>query len=267
MGAQRVCQKLAKMGRLGLPEAAFGRPTNRQDACFGDLAWRVRRQQENKGFGDNQVMAARVHTVWTWVAVTVAAGGVTWAQYKFAPEHSDPPPTGAASASANLRGNSPAPVAGDTAPSVPRVAAMAAGDRFKLAGVMLSGPVQIALISVDGRPAQMFRVGDTVDGNTVVREVSERSASLGPRDGGAAVALGLSQPPPPTVSVAPPVAPVLVAPADPLAGRAIPSQDPSRNSGSKYLPVAPQVVSPIPKPGEGNVAPGDDGRWIPSGQQ
>lgn len=215
-------------------------------------------------------MAARVHTVWIWVAVTVAAGGVAWALYKFAPENSDPSRTGAASAasaSATLRGNSPAPLAGDAAPSVADVAAMAAGDRFKLAGVMLSGPVQIALISVDGRPAQMFRVGDTVDGNTVVREVSERGASLGPRDGGAAVALGLSQPPPPTVSVAPPVAPVLVAPADPLAGRAIPSQDPSRKSGSKYLPLAPQVVSPTPKPGEGNVAPVDDGRWRPSGQQ
>lgn len=267
MGVQRVCQKLAKMGHPGLPEAAFGRPTNSRGACFGDLAWRVRRQQENKGFGDNQVMAARVHTVWIWVAVTVAAGGVAWALYKFAPENSDPPPTGAASASANLRVNSPAPVGGDAAPSVPQGAALAAGDRFKLAGVMLSGPVQIALISVDGRPAQLFRVGDTVDGNTVVREVSERGAALGPRDGSTALALGLSQPPPPTVNVAPPVAPVLAAPADPLAGRAIPSQDPLRKSGSKYLPVAPQVVSPTPKPGEGNVAPVDDGRWRPSGQQ
>ena len=211
-------------------------------------------------------MAARVNTVWIWVAVAVAAGGVAWV-YKLAPEGGDPSRASATSAPANLRGiaSSPAIVAPDfSARSVP---AMAAGDRFKLAGVMLSGPVRIALIAVDGRPAQMFRVGDTVDGNTVVREVSERGASLGPRDGGAAVALELSQPPPPVVSVAPPVAAVLAAPEDPLAGRAVPSQDPSRKSGSKYLPVVPPAVSPAPKSGDGNVAPVDDGRWRPLGQQ
>ena len=212
-------------------------------------------------------MAARIHTVWIWVAVTVAAGGVAWALYGFAPEVGDPSRTGAASASANLRGNAPAPVAVDAAHSAPLVAAMAAGDRFKLVGVMLSGPVRIALIAVDGKPAQMFRVGETVDGNTVVREVSERGASLGPREGGAAMALDLSQPPPPRVSVAPPVAAVLAVPEDPLAGRAIPSQDASRKGGSKYLPLAPQTVSPPQKPIDGTVAPVDDGRWRPSGQQ
>ena len=213
-------------------------------------------------------MAARVHTVWIWVAVTVAAGGTAWTLYKFAPEGGDPSRTGAASAPASLPGNAPAPVAVDAAPSAPLVAPMAAGDRFKLVGVMLSGPVRIALISVDGKPAQMFRVGETVGGNTVVREVSERGASLGPREGGAAVALELSQPPPPpTVSVAPPAAAVQAAPEDPLAGRAILSQDPSRKGGSKFLPLPPRTVSPTQKPADGNVAPVDDGRWRPSGQQ
>ena len=214
------------------------------------------------------MMAARVHTVWMWVGVTVAAGGAAWALFKLAPAGGDPSRTGAASASASLRGNVPAPVAVHVAPIAPVVPAMAAGDRFKLVGVMLSGPVRVALIAVDGRPAQMFRVGDTVDGNTVVRELSERGASVGPREGGAAVALELSQPPPPPiVSVTPPAAAVLAAPEDPLAGRAVPSQDASRKGGSKYLPIAPQTGPAPPKPAGGPAASVDDGRWRPSGQQ
>lgn len=217
-------------------------------------------------------MAARQHTVWIGVAVAAAAGGVAWVLYGSMPERSDPSRTVAASAPVNLPGAAPGPVGVSAAPSAPVGVPMAAADRFKLVGVMLSGNVRIALITVDSKPTQMFRVGETVDGKLVVREVSERGVSLGPRDGGAAMALELSQPAP-SVTVAAPVPTAQAAqaaPVDPLAGRAVQSQDSTRKSGSKYLPLAPQAVAAPLKPGDAPVAPVapvDDGRWKPSGQQ
>lgn len=214
-------------------------------------------------------MASRERTVGIWVVVAAAASAGAWALYGFMPGRSDSAHTGQTSAPVSLRGAAPVPGVVSAASSAPVVVPMASGDRFRLVGVMLSGSVRIALITVDGKPTQMFRVGETVDGNTVVRDVSERGVSLGPREGGAAVALELSQPPPQTTVAAPVAAmqAVQAVPENPLAGKAIESQDASRKGGSKYLPVTPRSVSAPQNPVDGTAAPVDDGRWKPSGQQ
>jgi len=56
--------------------------------------------------------------------------------------------------------------------------------RFVLLGVMDRGPSQgIALLSVDGKPAKPFRLGQTVDEGLVVVATGPKKAELGPQVG------------------------------------------------------------------------------------
>jgi general secretion pathway protein C len=104
----------------------------------------------------------------------------------------------------------PAPV--EPPPVEPPVAPVTSAERFKLVGVVSPGSMSrttavaaqgIALIAVDGKPARAFRVGATVEGDTVVREVSASGAVLGPRAGGEAIALQVSSPAVPPIALAP----------------------------------------------------------------
>jgi len=215
------------------------------------------------------MVASREHTVWIWAAVATAAGVAAWALYGLMPQRSDSSQMahrGAASAPLMLRGDAPGLVAVSAAPSAPAVAPMAAVDRFKLVGVMITGSQRIVLISVDGKPARMLRVGETVDGDIVVRDASERGATLGPREGGVAVAIELSQAPPPA-TVAAPLPTAQAVPKAPLADRSVESQEVLRKIGAKNAPLAPQSASAPQKPVDGTGAPVDDGRWKPPGQQ
>jgi general secretion pathway protein C len=56
--------------------------------------------------------------------------------------------------------------------------------RFVLVGVMDGGPSQgVALISVDGKPAKPFRLGQTVSDGLVVVGTGPKKAELGPQMG------------------------------------------------------------------------------------
>jgi general secretion pathway protein C len=56
--------------------------------------------------------------------------------------------------------------------------------RFVLVGVMDGGPAQgVALISVDGKPAKPFRLGQTVTDGFVVLATGPKKAELGPQLG------------------------------------------------------------------------------------
>ena len=212
------------------------------------------------------MMGLRDRIVGIGVVVAAVAGAGAWALYGFMSERSDSSYAGPTRAPVNLRGAAPGPIAVDNAPSASAVVPMTAGDRFKLVGMMNSGSERIVLIAVDGKPAQMFRVGDTVDGATVVRAVSERGASLGAREGGSAMALEMSQVPPQATVVAPvPKGPAVSRAA--LADGSVQAQEALRGIGSKYAPLAPPMESAPPKPVYGTVAPADDGRWRPAGQQ
>jgi len=56
--------------------------------------------------------------------------------------------------------------------------------RFVLVGVMDGGPSQgVALISVDGKPAKPYRLGQTVSDGFVVVGTGPKKAELGPQMG------------------------------------------------------------------------------------
>ena len=62
--------------------------------------------------------------------------------------------------------------------------------RFVLVGVMDGGPFQgVALISVDGKPAKPYRVGQTVTDGFVLVGTGPKKAELGPQLGAAATLL------------------------------------------------------------------------------
>ena len=59
--------------------------------------------------------------------------------------------------------------------------------RFVLVGVMDGGPSQgVALISVDGKPAKPYRLGQTVTDGFVVLATGPKKAELGPQLGATA---------------------------------------------------------------------------------
>ena len=213
-------------------------------------------------------MASREHTVLVWAAAAAAVGLAVWALDAFLPMRSASVQTGAASAPDKPRGDAPIPVATHSAPSTPVAAPTATSDRFKLVGVMISGNDRRVLITVDGKPAGMYRVGETVDGDIVVREVTERGATLGPRQGAAPMALELSLAPPTAgAAVTPPAQTVQVVPRAQLADGSIESQEILRRAGSRHAPLAFPPVSALQKPADAAMAPVDDGRWRPAGQQ
>ena len=209
-------------------------------------------------------MASSEHTVWIWSAVGIAVGTAA-ALYGFMPQGMDASDTAATSTPLNMRSDVPGAVtapesaaaANGAATSAPVVDPMAANDRFKLVGVMNSGNERVVLITVDGNPARTFRVGDTVYAGIVVRDVSERGATLGPREGGADLALAMSQAPVSTTQVVPQA---------PLAGNSSQPQEALLNYSSKHPPLPVQTWSAPPKPVDRTGYPLDDGRWKPTGQ-
>jgi general secretion pathway protein C len=63
-------------------------------------------------------------------------------------------------------------------------ASASVASRFVLVGVMDGGPAQgVALISVDGKPAKPYRVGQSVSENLVVVATGPKKAELGPQVG------------------------------------------------------------------------------------
>lgn len=209
-------------------------------------------------------MALRNQFVWVWAAA--GAGVAAWAAYSFLPVRSDSTPAGTGSPPASLRADAPGPVAVHAMPGA--AAAAATGDRFKLVGVMINGNDRRALITVDGRPARMFRVGESVDGDVVVRNVSERGATLGPREGGASATIEMALAPP---SASDPAttqsAQAGGLPSGTMADSAAQSPNDLGKVMSKHPPLQPPAESVTQKPVEAPVAPVDDGRWRPSGQQ
>lgn len=131
-----------------------------------------------------------------------------------------PPQTGVASLNAAPRGDLTR-LFGVDAPPPPVEAAPPPSTRFQLVGVVAPrGGAQggVALIAVDGKPARAYRVGATIDGDTVLQQVRQRGASLGPRDGVANVSLEIPPPAPAATGTLPPAAGLApVAPPPPVA--------------------------------------------------
>ncbi|MDO9094307.1 MAG: type II secretion system protein N [Rubrivivax sp.] len=147
---------------------------------------------------------------WTGGVWALAAGSALfWAFKVFVTPPAAPPHTQTAAPTVALRGDLTRLLGADPPP--PAVAAAdepAADARFQLIGVVSPRPPGaakegLALIAVDGKPPKAFRVGAVVDGTTVLQSVAARGATLGPRDGAAAVALNLAPPAPAATGVLP----------------------------------------------------------------
>ena len=88
----------------------------------------------------------------------------------------------------------------DPPPSpVPAALLLAESSRFQLVGVIApgdpnSGSQGVALISIDGKPAQAFRVGDMLSTDRVLQAIQSRSVLIGPPGGAAWTSLELAAP-------------------------------------------------------------------------
>ena len=140
-------------------------------------------------------MLARLFTALIWIFV--AASAAFWGIKLFTSA-----PAARPDVSVGLRNESGLPGSSDlvrllggsalantTAAQVP-----AMNSRFRLAAIIASPRASgsgVALISVDGKPARVFRVGAPIDGEMVLQSVGARSASVGPAQGMPAVVLEL----------------------------------------------------------------------------
>jgi hypothetical protein len=147
-------------------------------------------------------------------------------------------------------------------------ASAAATDRYRLVGVMTVGGESRALIVVDGQPARVLRLGEAVDGSTVVQRLTADGAILGPRGGSAVVTLQVEAGSAPPATVAAQAGKSSVAGVSQSAIKGIAVQvQPIRDHGSKYRPIPQQPVS-TSQVNVGSTTPSvDDGRWRPSGSQ
>ncbi len=168
-------------------------------------------------------MIVRLSALVVWILVAAAA--VFWGLKMFvvpAPLPAGAQPVGMAPPLAGdlTRLLGAAPVAAAPVAAPPPDAAT----RFRLTGVVATrvardpqGPAApgLALISVDGKPPQAYRVGDTLDGQFALVSVGLRSARVDLRGGGSGFVLEL--PPPAPAATGVPVAysatsPVVTAP-------------------------------------------------------
>ena len=155
-------------------------------------------------------MGSRLASFAVWAVV--AASAVFWALRMFAAAPAAPAHTVAVSATATPRGDlarlfgAEAPSPAD--PGAVAVAAPELASRFKLVGLAAtrtSGSREgLALLSVDGKPARPFRVGQSVADSLVLLSVQGREVQLGAAGGDAQLKIELPPLPPPTTGTLPP---------------------------------------------------------------
>lgn len=133
---------------------------------------------------DNRRMVSRIFALLVWALV--AGSGVFWSLRLFA--QPAPAPVGVVAVSdltaaagdlSGLLGSVPAAVAVD----IKATPAPALSARFRLTGVVApKRPSEqgLAVISVDGNPPRIYRVGAYIDRDLVLREVSLRTATVAP---------------------------------------------------------------------------------------
>ena len=184
------------------------------------------------------MLSARWWTLVVWALAAAAA--LFWGLKLFVKAPLAPPHTQLADASGSVRGDLTRLLGGDAIPEAPTEAAEPAPDsRFQLLGVVSPRSPQaaregVALIAVDGKPPKAYRVGAVIDGQNVLQSVNARGATLGPRDGGALVALNLAPPAPPMTGVPTPLPGM---PGGPPPGMPMPA-----------VRMAPPVQQPMPSP-------------------
>ena len=190
-------------------------------------------------------MAARWFSFVIWAAV--AASAAAWALRLLVPSRAAPLHASTVDMAPSARGDLTRLFGVDAVP-VAAVAAAPADSRFRLIGVAAprSTGEGLALIAVDGKPPRAYRVGASVDGDTVLQAVRARGATLGLRGGPAMVTLEIPPLPAAATGTLPAAAGGPVNPVNPVnqgpGGFVPPAQPPD----SPTLPEAtvPQQVQP-----------------------
>jgi general secretion pathway protein C len=186
-------------------------------------------------------------TVWA----AVAASAVAWGLAVVVKPAAAPRDARVADATLALRGDVSRVLGADAAPAADtdEPPPPAADARFQLVGVLAPRGDKraveregVALIAVDGKPAKAFRVGASVDGQTVLRSVRARGADLGPRDGAPTIALEI--PPPPAAATG--SLPSAIGGSG-GGGAALPP----RGVAPPPAPFVPQLGQPVPPPPQG----------------
>lgn len=155
-------------------------------------------------------MASRILAliIWAAVAASVAFWGLRWLAHPAAV-----PPNASAVSLDNAGKGDPhrllvGPSKASDAGTDMGQNAMLAG-RIKLIGVVAPKNPEdkegVALVSVDGKPPRALHIGDVVDGDNVIRKLTQRNAEIGPASGPTAVSLDLPGLPPPSTGVLPAV--------------------------------------------------------------
>ncbi|HET8869844.1 MAG TPA: hypothetical protein VFM48_05325 [Aquabacterium sp.] len=155
-------------------------------------------------------MASRILAliIWATVAASVAFWGLRW----LARPAAVPANASAVSLDNAGRGDPHRLLVGPAKASGPAVDmgqnAMLAG-RIKLIGVVAPKNPEdkggVALVSIDGKPPRALHIGDIVDGDNVIRKLTQRNAEIGPASGPTVVSLDLPGLPPPATGTLPPV--------------------------------------------------------------
>lgn len=155
-------------------------------------------------------MASRIFAliIWAAVAASLAYWGLRWlARPTSVPANATP-----VSLDSGTQGDLHRLLTGPvkaSAPVVDQSAASALASRLKLLGVV--APRQegdtggVALLSIDGKPPKAFRIGATIEGDLVLKSLTQRGAAIGTADGPATTTLDLPLLPPPPTGALPPV--------------------------------------------------------------
>ncbi|MFN3887563.1 MAG: hypothetical protein ACK4MG_11420 [Aquabacterium sp.] len=154
-------------------------------------------------------MASRFFALLTWAAV--AASLAYWGLRWLAPPAAVPANATLVSPDTAVRGDLRRLLSGPAraAEATPVITASAELlSRIKLLGVVAPrtpGGQGVALVSVDGKPPRALRLGDRVDGDLVLKGLTQRGADIGPAAGDGVVTLDLPLLPPPAAGSLPPV--------------------------------------------------------------
>lgn len=210
-------------------------------------------------------MGIRTRSWLVWGAVAALGGGSAWLWMDSGPKTDDGAGERAAGQlTAPPGGGVPLPIiAAGPAPSTGATQPVAPAARFKLAGVMTHGGEGVALIAVDGNPARMFRIGDSVSGNLLLRGITSEGAVLGSGDGGASIALKSSPLPTPAQMAPPPEAEAGVN--RDLSDGSVESESALRRMGARNAPLKAPTAADQASAAQASV-PTDPGRWLPPGQ-
>lgn len=155
-------------------------------------------------------MASRIFAliIWAAVAASLAYWGLRWlARPTGVPANATP-----VSLDSGAQGDLHRLLAGPVKASGPVVdpsAASALASRLKLLGVVAprheGDAGGVALLSIDGKPPKAFRIGATIEGELVLKSLTQRGAAIGTADGPATTTLDLPVLPPPLTGALPPV--------------------------------------------------------------